>query len=63
MRFYFYNDKIFMFASVAKLADAYGSGPYGRNPVGVRIPSLAPKQLLCVFASEGTVHLFAGIIF
>lgn len=29
-------------AGVAELADAYGSGPYGGNSLGVQVPSPAP---------------------
>ena len=31
-------------AIVAELADAHGSGPCTGNGVGVRVPSMAPKQ-------------------
>ncbi len=30
------------YAGVAELADAYGSGPYGGNPVKVQVLSPAP---------------------
>ena len=31
------------YAGVAELADAYGSGPYGGNPVKVQVLSPAPS--------------------
>lgn len=34
--------KIHACAGVAELADAYGSGPYGGNPVKVQVLSPAP---------------------
>ena len=34
-----------MHAGVAELADAYGSGPYGGNPVKVQVLSPAPRTL------------------
>ena len=33
------------YAGVAELADAYGSGPYGGNPVKVQVLSPAPRTL------------------
>ena len=33
------------YAGVAELADAYGSGPYGGNPVKVQVLSPAPRSL------------------
>src|ERR1700738_787970 len=35
-----------LFAIVAELADAHGSGPCTRKGVGVRVPSMAPRFLL-----------------
>ena len=34
----------FKIAIVAELADAHGSGPCTGNGVGVRVPSMAPKN-------------------
>jgi hypothetical protein len=34
-------------AIVAELADAHGSGPCTGNGVGVRVPSMAPKNVSC----------------
>ena len=33
------------FAGVAELADAYGSGPYGGNPMEVQVLSPAPFEI------------------
>ena len=33
-----------IFAIVAELADAHGSGPCTRKGVGVRVPSMAPRK-------------------
>ena len=33
------------FAGVAELADAYGSGPYGGNPMKVQVLSPAPSNM------------------
>ena len=33
------------YAGVAELADAYGSGPYGGNPVKVQVLSPAPLSM------------------
>ena len=32
-------------AEVAELADAYGSGPYGRKPLRVQLPLSAPYSV------------------
>jgi hypothetical protein len=41
---YMVNNSILIYlkAEVAELADAYGSGPYGSNALGVQLPPSAP---------------------
>src|SRR6202167_4850782 len=48
-------------AIVAELADAHGSGPCTGNGVGVRVPSMAPKNVLSsLWATSGSA-LHEGI--
>ena len=44
------------FAGVAELADAYGSGPYGGNPMEVQVLSPAPFEIERP-ASAGLFHM------
>ncbi len=47
-----------LFAIVAELADAHGSGPCTRKGVGVRVPSMAPRFL--VDGSSSLMLLFSA---
>ena len=47
-------------AGVAELADAYGSGPYESNLMGVQVPSPAPANITApaqgLFSCPGTLR-------
>ena len=52
------------FAGVAELADAYGSGPYGGNPMEVQVLSPAPFEIerpasAGLFRMQGQLRRFA----
>ena len=46
------------YAEVVELVDAYGSGPYGRKPVWVRLPPSAPFFSFLCFIVDNIAVIF-----